>query len=87
MSVSDGQSPSDDRIEHDRLAEEADLLTTLEANARVRELLRETHREIAELTSAGAAESQLVGPREKLAQLEAALKRYPDRRPEQPPSE
>ena len=38
----------DEAIEHDRLAEEADLLTTLEANARVRELLRDTLRELAE---------------------------------------
>ena len=37
----------DDSIEHDQLAEKADLLTTLEANARVRELLRDTRRELA----------------------------------------
>jgi hypothetical protein len=35
--------PDDEVIEHDQLAEEADLLTTLEVNARVRELMCETY--------------------------------------------
>ncbi len=69
----------DDPIVHDQLAEEADLLTTLEANARVRELLRETRRQVEEFTAAGASDLELAGPTEKLAQIEAALKRYPRR--------
>ncbi len=73
-----GQKPTDDEtIEHDRLADEADLLTTLEANARVRELLRDTRRELAELTASGACDLELVHLREKLAQIEAAIRRYP----------
>jgi len=77
-----GQHPADpdageDVIEHDRLSEEADLLTTLEANARVRELIRDTRREIAELTAGGAGDLELAQLREKLAQAEAALARYP----------
>jgi hypothetical protein len=64
---------ADEIIEHDRLSEDADLLTTLEANARVRELLRDTKREIAELTACGAGDLEL---NEKLAQIEAAIRRY-----------
>lgn len=70
-------SDDDDRFEHDRLAEEADLLTTLEANTRVRELLRDTRRQIETLTAGGASDLELAAPREKLAQTEAALQRYP----------
>jgi hypothetical protein len=70
-------SDDDDRFEHDRLAEEADLLTTLEANTRVRELLRDTRRQIETLIAGGASDLELVAPREKLAQIEAALQRYP----------
>jgi hypothetical protein len=69
--------PHDELIEHDRLAEEADLLTALEANARVRELLRDTKREIAQLTACGADDLKLERLNEKLAQIEAAIKRYP----------
>jgi len=73
-----GQQPADDEvIEHDRLAEEADLLTTQEAHARVRELLRDTRRELAELTASGAGDLELAHLREKLAQVEAAIRRYP----------
>lgn len=73
-----GTSPtSDDDIEHDQLAEEADLLTTLEANARVRELLRDTRRQVDDLIASGASDLELAAPKEKLAQIEAALKRYP----------
>ena len=72
-----GDGRFDEVIEHDRLAEEADLLTTLEANARVRELLRDTKREIAELTARGAGDLELAQLNEKLAQIEAAIKRYP----------
>ena len=72
------EQPGDDKvIEHDPLAEEADLLTTVEANARVRELLRDTRRELAELTASGAGDLELAHLREKLAQIEAAIKRYP----------
>jgi hypothetical protein len=75
--VSGEQPADDDVIEHDQLAEEADLLTTVEANARVRELLRDTRRELAELTASGAGDLELAHLREKLAQIEAAIKRYP----------
>jgi hypothetical protein len=74
--VSD-QQPAEEIIEHDRLAEEHDLLTTLEANARVRELVRDTRREIAGLTASGADDLELARLQEKLAQAEAALRRYP----------
>jgi hypothetical protein len=74
-----GEQTDDEVIEHDRLAEEADLLTTLEANARVRELLRDTRREVAELTANGAGDLELADLREKLAQIEAAIRRYPGR--------
>jgi hypothetical protein len=75
------EQPADDEvIEHDPLAEEADLLTTVEANARVRELLRDTRRELAELTASGAGDLELAHLREKLAQIEAAIKRYPGNR-------
>lgn len=73
-----GEQPTGDEvIEHDRLAEEADLLTTVEANVRVRELLRDTRRELAELTASGAGDLELAHLREKLAQIEAAIRRYP----------
>ena len=72
-------SDDDDRLEHDQLAEEADLLTTLEANTRVRELLRDTRRQIETLTADGASDLELAAPREKLDQIEAALQRYPRR--------
>jgi hypothetical protein len=73
-----GPQPADDEvIEHDRLAEEADLLTSLEANARVRELLRDTRRDLAELTATGAGDLELAHLQEKLAQIEAAMRRYP----------
>ena len=47
------QTDSDEPIEHDQLADEADLLTTLEANARVRELLRDAVRELNDLERKG----------------------------------
>lgn len=75
--MSDAQTPDDGVIEHDPVAEEHDLLTTLEANARVRELVRNTRREIADLTAGGAGDLELAQLREKLAQAEAALSRYP----------
>ena len=75
--MSGDRSADDDVIEHDRLAEEADLLTTLEANARVRELVRDTRREIAVLAATGADDLELARLQEKLAQAEAAIRRYP----------
>jgi hypothetical protein len=66
----------DQPIEHDQLAEEADLLTTVEASARVRELLRDTLRELAQRERAGATDLELAQLREKAAQVEAAVKRY-----------
>ncbi len=66
----------DDSIEHDQLAEKADLLTTLEANARVRELLRDTRRELAKKELCGASDRELTTLREKLAQVEDAVRRY-----------
>ncbi|CDO31230.1 hypothetical protein [Mycolicibacterium porcinum] len=75
--MSAAQSPDDGVIEHDPVAEEHDLLTTLEANARVRELIRDTRREIAVLAAGGAGDLELAHLREKLTQAEAALSRYP----------
>jgi hypothetical protein len=63
-------------IQHDQLADEADLLTTLEANARVRELLRDTLRELEELERSGASDLELTTLREKVTQLQAAVRRY-----------
>lgn len=66
----------DEPIEHDQLAEEADLLTTLEANARVRELLRDTLRELTEREQSGAQELEVTQLRERLDQIEKAVQRY-----------
>ncbi|BBX17056.1 hypothetical protein CRI77_11625 [Mycolicibacterium duvalii] len=75
--MSAAETPGDEVIEHDPVAEENDLLTTLEANARVRELVRDIRREIAELSAGGAGDLELAQLYEKLAQAEAALSRYP----------
>jgi hypothetical protein len=72
-----GDQPADEAIDHDPVAEENDLLTTLEANARVRELVRDTRRELDALTASGADDLELARLQEKLAQAEAALNRYP----------
>lgn len=63
-------------IEHDQLADEADLLTTLEATARVRELLRDAVRELTELERSGASDLELTTLRERVAQAEEAVRRY-----------
>lgn len=63
-------------IEHDQLADEADLLTTLEANARVRELLRDTVRELTDLERQGASDLELAALRERVEQVEQAVRRY-----------
>ena len=70
------QTDSDDPIEHDQLADEADLLTTLEANARVRELLRDAVRELNDLERKGASDLELTMLRERVAQAEEAVRRY-----------
>ncbi|BCQ07393.1 hypothetical protein JMUB5695_00814 [Mycobacterium heckeshornense] len=74
--MSTGDPEADEVIEHDRLADEADLLTTLEANARVREVLRDTKREVAERERQGASKLELASLREKVSQLEQAVQRY-----------
>ncbi len=66
----------DDPIEHDQLADEADLLTTLEAHARVQELLRDTVRELTDLERQGASDLELTTLRERVAQVEEAVHRY-----------
>jgi hypothetical protein len=71
-----GRDDLDEPIQHDQLADEADLLTTLEANARVRELLRDTLRELAERERSGASDLELTNLREKVTQLEDAVRRY-----------
>jgi hypothetical protein len=71
-----GRDDLGEPIEHDQLAEEADLLTTLEANARVRELLRDTLRELAEREKSGATDLELTTLREKVAEVEQAVQRY-----------
>lgn len=71
-----GRHELDKPIEHDQLSEEADLLTTLEANARVRELLRDTLRELAEREQSGAEEFEVTQLRERLDQIEKAVQRY-----------
>ena len=71
-----GSDGLDEPVEHDRLAEEADLLTTLEANARVRELLRDTLRELVDRERSGADDSEVTHLRERLAQIEKAVQRY-----------
>ncbi len=74
--MSTGNEEVDEVIEHDQLADEADLLTTLEASARVRELLRDTRKELTQSESAGATDLELTVLREKVAQLEDAVQRY-----------
>jgi hypothetical protein len=71
-----GRDDLDEPIEHDQLAEEADLLTTLEANARVRELLRDTLRELANRERSGADDPEVTRLRGRLAQIEDAVRRY-----------
>jgi hypothetical protein len=71
-----GRDGSGEPIRHDQLAGESDLLTTLEANARVRELLRDTLRELAEREQSGASDLELTTLREKVAQVEEAVQRY-----------
>jgi hypothetical protein len=71
-----GRDDLGEPIQHDQLADEADLLTTLEANARVREVLRDTLRELAERERSGAGDLELTNLREKVAQLEDAVRRY-----------
>lgn len=74
--MTSGRDDFDEPIQHDQLADEADLLTTLEANARVREVLRDTLRELAERERSGASDLELTNLREKVAQLEDAVRRY-----------
>ncbi|NDJ88138.1 MULTISPECIES: hypothetical protein [Mycolicibacter] len=74
--MSAGNDEVDEVIQHDRLSEEADLLTTLEASARVREVLRDTRRELAQAESNEATDLELTVLREKITQLEVALQRY-----------
>jgi hypothetical protein len=69
-------SDSEEPIQHDQLADEADLLTTLEASARVRELLRDTVRELSDLERNGASDLELAMLRERVAQIEQAVRRY-----------
>jgi plasmid stabilization system protein ParE len=71
-----GRDDLGEPIQHDQLADEADLLTTLEARARVRELLRDTLRELAERERSGASDLELTNLREKVTQLETAVQRY-----------
>lgn len=70
------QTDSDEPIEHDQLADEADLLTTLEAKARVRELLRDAVRELNDRERKGASDLELTMLRERIAQAEEAVRRY-----------
>jgi hypothetical protein len=74
--MTNGRDDLDEPIQHDQLADEADLLTTLEASARVRELLRDTLRELAERERSGASDLELTNLREKVTQLEDAVRRY-----------
>jgi hypothetical protein len=71
-----GRDDLGEPIQHDQLADEADLLTTLEASARVREVLRDTLRELAERERSGASDLELTNLREKVTQLEDAVQRY-----------
>lgn len=71
-----GRDDPDETIEHDQLAEEADLLTTLEANARVRELLRDTLRELSIREQSGAEEFEVTQLRVRLDQIQKAAQRY-----------
>jgi hypothetical protein len=76
MSMTPRRDDLDEPIQHDQLADEADLLTTAEANARVRELLRDTLRELAEREQSGASDLELTNLREKVVQLQDAVRRY-----------
>jgi hypothetical protein len=72
----DRSGTADDVIEHDRLADEADLLTTLEASARVRELLRDTRTQLAELSDRPHDDAAVVELRAREKQLAEAVERY-----------
>ncbi|MBZ4521764.1 hypothetical protein [Mycobacterium avium] len=71
-----GRDEFGEPIEHDQLAEEADLLTTLEANARVRELLRDTLRELDQRERDGADDREVAQLRQRVAEIEDAAQRY-----------
>jgi hypothetical protein len=67
----DGQTP----IEHDPLAEEADLLTMREARARVTEELRIVRQQVAELERASPANDDLKAMRARREHLERTAAR------------
>jgi hypothetical protein len=68
--------PGDDGIiEHDPLAEEADLLTLREARARVTEELHRIRRQLAALEGATSAGGDLAAARARLEHLERVLAR------------
>jgi hypothetical protein len=62
-------------IEHDPLAEEADLLTLREARARVAEELRRITQQLAALEGAPSADGDLAAARARREHLERVLAR------------
>jgi hypothetical protein len=68
--------PHDGVIEHDPLAEEADLLTLREARARLTEELRSVRRQLAALEGTPSAGAELAATRARRDHLEQALARF-----------
>lgn len=67
--------PRDGIVEHDPLAEEADLLTLREARARVAEELGRVRRQLAALEGDPSADGDLAAARARRERLERALAR------------
>jgi regulator of sirC expression with transglutaminase-like and TPR domain len=63
-------------VEHDPLAEEADLLTIREARARVTEELREVRRRLAALEDDPSATEDPAAVRARMEHLERAVARF-----------
>jgi hypothetical protein len=63
-------------VQHDPLAEEADLLTIREARARIIEELRSVRRQLAALEGNPAAAGDLAAVRARAEHLEGAVARF-----------
>lgn len=81
-----------DPVQHDPAAEDLDLLTVLEAQARIREEVRLSQERVAALEAAAAPAPELAAARSRLRALESTVERlanptapspdpYPRRRP------
>lgn len=71
------QAPADlGRPEHDPIADEQDLLTVLEAAARLHDELGETRTRLATAESGGAPPGRIEALRRRIEVLERGIERY-----------